>query len=149
MKGGDNVNTTLKKIVAAITTLSIAFTLASPALLVSQVSAQEDPFKLGEVQGELNLPGDSTLDETALRDVIVRIVKILLGFLGLIAVIIIIYAGFIWMTAAGNEEKVSTARATLTAGLIGLIIIIAAYALTSFVVNIIYNIIGSESPTAP
>lgn len=72
---------------------------------------------------------------TDVRAAIVNIVKFLLTFLGLIAVIIILYGGFQWMTSAGNEERVTSARSTLTAGLIGLVIILAAYAITQFVIN--------------
>ena len=74
---------------------------------------------------------------TNVRQAIINIVKFLLTFLGLIAVIIILYGGFQWMTAAGNEEKITCARGTLTAGLIGLVIILAAYAITSFVITTI------------
>src|SRR3989338_2392654 len=74
---------------------------------------------------------------TNVRQAIINIVKFLLTFMGLIAVIIILYGGFQWMTAAGNEEKITSARGTLTAGLIGLVIILAAYAITSFVITTI------------
>ncbi|MFA7286051.1 MAG: hypothetical protein WC052_00040 [Patescibacteria group bacterium] len=70
-----------------------------------------------------------------IKTVIARIVRVLLGFLGIIAVLIVLYGGFQWMTAAGNEERVSSARATLTAGLIGLIIILSAYAIASFIIS--------------
>jgi amino acid transporter len=149
MKGGDNVNTTLKKILATITTLALAFTLASPALLVSQVSAQgEDPetlFGLGDLQDKTGLPGEGSESADSVRTVVGQVIKLILSFLGIIAIIIILYAGFIWMTAAGNEEKVSTARATLTAGLIGLAIIIVAYILTSFVINALFDLANNES----
>lgn len=72
---------------------------------------------------------------TDVKSVVVNIIQFLLGFLAIIAIIIVLYAGFQWMTAAGNEEKITSARATLTAGLIGLVIILAAYAITSFVIN--------------
>ena len=72
---------------------------------------------------------------TDVKSAIVNIVKFLLTFLGLIAVVIILYGGFQWMTSAGNEEQVTSARSTLTAGLIGLIIILAAFAVTQFVIN--------------
>ena len=72
---------------------------------------------------------------TDVKTVVVNIIQFLLGFLAIIAIIIVLYAGFQWMTAAGNEEKITSARGTLTAGLIGLVIILAAYAITSFVIN--------------
>lgn len=138
----------MKKLLAALTTITVAFTLMVPAL---QVSAQDyDPrntFKLDDAQDELQLPGSSDLDEEGVRDTVANIIQILLGFIGLIAVLIILYGGFIWMTSAGNEDKVTKARATITAGIIGLAIIIVAYALTSFVVNIVYDFL--DTPTTP
>jgi type IV secretory pathway VirB2 component (pilin) len=56
-----------------------------------------------------------------------------LGLLGIIFIILIIYAGFNWMTAGGDEEKVKLAKDTLIRAVIGLIIIIAAYSITYFV----------------
>ncbi len=95
---------------------------------------------------QVNNPADSSIPtafglgtNTDIRGAIVKIVQYILGFLGLIAILIVLYAGYLWMTAAGNEEKVSKARATLTAGLIGLVIILAAYALTQFVIQSITN----------
>ena len=74
------------------------------------------------------------------RLIATAIVRTLLGFLGLIAVILILVGGFRWMTAAGNQEKVDTAKKTLTAGIIGLIIIVAAFAITNFVITSLVNV---------
>ncbi|OGL59753.1 hypothetical protein A3E96_02640 [Candidatus Uhrbacteria bacterium RIFCSPHIGHO2_12_FULL_46_13] len=76
---------------------------------------------------------------TDVKGAIINIIKFLLTFLGLIAVIIVLYGGFQWMTAAGNEEKITSARSTLTAGLIGLVIILAAYAITSFIIQTVVS----------
>jgi len=77
-------------------------------------------------------PDDPNYD---IRAMIVRIIKVLLGFLGIIATVIILFAGFKWMTAGGNEEKVSEAKKMLIAGLIGLFIILFSYALATFVLK--------------
>jgi len=77
------------------------------------------------------------------RDVVANIIKVVLGFLGTIAVILIIIAGFQWMTAAGNEDKVGKAQKIMTAAVIGLVIVLMAYALSAFVIN---AIIGATNP---
>jgi len=79
-------------------------------------------------------------EDVALPTLIARIINIFLGFLGIIFVIIIIYAGFVWMTAGGNEDKVSQARKWITNSVIGIIIILAAYAITNFVVSRIVGV---------
>jgi hypothetical protein len=73
------------------------------------------------------------------RDIAASIVRVLLGFLGIIAVVIIIFGGFKWMTAAGAEDKVEEAKKLITAGVIGLVIILAAFGISSFVIDSVMN----------
>ena len=63
------------------------------------------------------------------------IVNALLGTLGTILVMLIIYAGFIWMTAAGDEQKISKAKKLLGSAIEGLAIVLAAYAIASFTIS--------------
>ena len=58
-----------------------------------------------------------------------------MGFLGLIALVVILLGGFKWMTSGGNDEKVKKAKATLMAGITGLIIVLAAYVIVGFVIE--------------
>lgn len=67
------------------------------------------------------------------------IIKVLLGLLGIIFLILIIFAGYNWMTAAGEEEKVKKATDTIKRAVIGLIIIVCAYLITIFVFNKLPN----------
>jgi len=62
-------------------------------------------------------------------------INIVLGLLGIIAVIIIIYAGFKWMTAGGNEEQVGDAKKMLIQSIIGLAVIFSAWIIASFVID--------------
>ncbi|KPJ85033.1 hypothetical protein AMJ57_04660, partial [Parcubacteria bacterium SG8_24] len=73
------------------------------------------------------------LGTTDIRTTIGMIISYFLGLLGLVAVVIMLYAGFLWMTAGGNEEKVSKAKRWMINGVIGLVIILSAYAITSFI----------------
>jgi len=70
-----------------------------------------------------------------LAEVVSMIIRVLLSFLGVIFVILIIYAGFLWLTSAGNEDKISKAKKTMTAAVIGLAIVLAAYTITYFVID--------------
>lgn len=70
-----------------------------------------------------------------LRTTIMLVINILMGFLGIIAVLIVLYGGFKWMTAQGNEEQVGEAKKMIIAGVIGLAVIFMAYAIASFVVQ--------------
>ena len=62
-----------------------------------------------------------------------------LALLGIILVVIIIYAGFQWMTAQGDADKVKTAKKMIGQAVVGMAIILAAYAITNFVVASIVN----------
>ena len=84
----------------------------------------------------LEVPTGTGLGTRDLKDLIVTIVNILLGFLGLIAVIVILYSGYRWLTAGGNEENVSVAKKVLINGVIGLVIILSAFGIVAFVINI-------------
>ena len=64
-----------------------------------------------------------------------NLIRVFLGFLGIIAVVMVLLGGFKWMTASGNEDKVSEAKRLLIAGVIGLAIILSAFAITSFVID--------------
>ena len=59
-------------------------------------------------------------------------VAAIIGLVGVIFLILMIYGGFIWMTAQGDEKQVEQARNLIVAGIIGLLIIFVAYAVTSF-----------------
>jgi len=79
------------------------------------------------------------LSDTDVRFTVARIINVALGLLGIIMVVLMVYAGFLWMTAAGNEEKAGTARKIIFSAIIGLIIILSAYAISNFVVGRIYG----------
>ncbi|HTW97013.1 MAG TPA: IPT/TIG domain-containing protein [Candidatus Methylomirabilis sp.] len=74
-----------------------------------------------------------------------RIIQIALGFLGIIAIGLIIYGGFLWMTAAGNEDRVDTAKRVLISAVIGLIIILSAFGIATFVLNNLLQAVGGGS----
>jgi len=61
------------------------------------------------------------------------IINWILGILGLFAICLIIYAGFIWMWARGNEEEIKKAQEILKGAIIGLMIILASYGIASYV----------------
>lgn len=73
------------------------------------------------------------------RQMAASVVNILLGFLGIIAVLIILFGGFKWMTAAGNEDQVGQAKKMIGAGVIGLLIILMAFGIAQFVIDALYD----------
>ena len=68
-----------------------------------------------------------------IRVTIVRLIKVALSILGVVVMVIIIAGGFRWMTAGGNDDSIAQAKKIISAGIVGLLIIIIAYALTNWV----------------
>ena len=76
--------------------------------------------------------GDRMLGGELLPAKIGKIIKAILSFLGVIFLVLMIYGGYTWMMAGGNEQQVSKARSIIINSIIGLIIIMAAWAITYF-----------------
>jgi len=70
-----------------------------------------------------------------LPDLIGSFIKIILGTLGIVFVVYVVYAGYLWMTASGEKEKVEKSKKLLGQAIIGIIIIVAAYAISEFVID--------------
>ena len=72
------------------------------------------------------------LSSGSIGPLIAQIIRGLLGLLGAIFIILMIVAGFSWMTAGGNEEQVKKSTSIIKSAVIGLVIVLAAYAVTYF-----------------
>jgi len=66
------------------------------------------------------------------------VIKILLSFLGVIFLVLLIYGGYLWMTARGEEALAKKAKDIIKNAIIGLVIVLAAYAITNFVMENIW-----------
>jgi len=93
--------------------------------------------------------GTGTISETTFAEEIAKIITVALGFLGLLFLILVIYAGFLWMTAAGNDEKIATAKKIMIAAVIGAAIVLSAYAITIFVISNLLKASGVSSTGIP
>ncbi len=111
----------MKKIIAALL-------LFMPMM----ASAQAGDLGINDLAG-------GVLGTRDLKSTINQILSVILGFLGIIATLIILLGGFKWMTSQGNTDKVDEAKKLIGAGVVGLVIILAAYAITRFVLSSVYN----------
>ena len=95
----------------------------------SPVAAQNvDPLGLSHGQ-------KTGLGQGDVRDTVGSIINIGLTLLGTVALVLVVYSGFLWMTAAGNDDQIGKAKSILSASVIGLVIILSAYSITRFVVQ--------------
>ena len=79
-----------------------------------------------------NLPGVAKTDP---RAIITNVISIISGFLGIVAVVIVLISGFQWMTAGGDEDAVKKAQTRLVQGVIGLVLILSTWSIAYYVVN--------------
>lgn len=84
--------------------------------------------------------------EAAIVGGISRFTNVIIGFLGVLAVVLILYAGFLWTTAGGNEEQVKKAKKVILQTVIGIIIISSAFMLVMLVLRLIAPDIGKAPP---
>ncbi len=104
--------------------LSLAFLV--PAAAMAQVT--DNNFGLDQLE-DLNL-GTNSLQAT-----IAIFINVVLGFLGIVAFIIILLGGFKWMTSGGDEDKIGEAKKLMGAGVVGMAIVLASWAIASFVIS--------------
>ena len=80
----------------------------------------------------------TSIQNADIYSIIGTFIQALLGFVGVLFIVMVIYGGVTWMTAGGDSGKVQKAKDTIVKALIGLVIIMSAYA-------IVYSIIQSIS----
>ena len=128
-------------------TLIILFFFMATALPIF-VQAQGGilkPDKQTEFNDNIQQLASSTDYSTqdTLDAVLGRIIRTVLSVLGSVFLILMFFAGWLWMRASGNQEKVDKAKKQIKTLVIGLVSIIAAYALSSWVVRLLVSGSGS------
>jgi hypothetical protein len=118
LKGGEYMNKFISKAYRLAYLAPLA--MAAPASVAGQ-----------SIDFPTNFAGFTSQD---IKVTIGNIVRIIVGFLGIITIIIILAGGLKWMTSAGNEDKIAEAKKLISAGVIGLVIVLAAYAIANFVI---------------
>ena len=66
-------------------------------------------------------------------------ISMVLSFLGVLFLFLIIYGSFIWMNSQGNDQEVKKAKTIIQDSIIGLLIVVMAYAITAFIGNNLAN----------
>lgn len=113
--------------------LAVSLGLIGILLMPALVSAVTIDPGFGYIQNNI---GMGTQD---VRVTIANIIRVAMGLLGIVAVLIILMGGFKYMTAMGEDDKVKTAKKLITSGIIGLVIVLTAYAIATFVINSIIS----------
>jgi hypothetical protein len=119
--------------------------LLAPAMaFVSPAHAQNNNLNLWGNYSANEFQNETGLGQKDPRAIVASVIRVILGFLGIVAVVIILLGGFKWMTAGGNEDKVSEARKLIISGVVGLVIIMAAFGIAQFVINSLMSATNSN-----
>lgn len=89
-----------------------------------------------------NIGGSVGLGTADLKETILNVIRWLLGVLTLIAVGLIIYGGFLWITAAGNAQRIEKAKRVILNAVIGLVIVLISWAIVFFVARTASDLAG-------
>lgn len=92
-----------------------------------------------------SIGGQVGLGNADLKQVILNVIRWALGIVTLAAVVYMIYGGYLWMTAAGNESRVEKAKQVILQAAIGLVICLLAWAIVYFVAKTVANTTTNSS----
>lgn len=112
----------MEKLKAWIAPLAVWTLSLAPLAARAQEGLTGVPSPTGTAQGEL-------------PEVILRILNYVLGIVGIVALAYLVYGGFMYITSAGNEDKIETAKGIITNAIIGIIVIGVAAVLVNFVIR--------------
>jgi hypothetical protein len=119
-----------KKIIIKITLLIFLFFFSASNVFALDLNLNSNDQFLKDAAGASGY-------NTAANDpdiIIGSIIKTLISFLGVIFFILVVYGGFMWMTARGNEPQIESAKKIITNSIIGLVVVMFAYAITWYIV---------------
>ena len=139
----------MKRIIAAIAiALSLFPALGMPP--IARAATADPSFSLGSSGSIIDSIGNSAGLSGAddLPTIIGRVIGVVLGILGVVFLVLVVYAGFLYLTSSGEEKSVGKAKKMLTQAVIGLVLIVSAYAITGFVTTALTNIASPPAPAA-
>jgi len=117
--------------------------LLSPFFSITHVGAEEAATTKTSIINNMKKLGtgagyNSSTNQDSLINTIASFVAIILGFLGVVFMILVIISGIQWMTAGGNDDKVKNAKTRMKNATIGLVVVLMSYSIMTFVKLIIY-----------
>lgn len=118
-------------LVSAVFAFTFGLTLSAPAFAQGTDALSSANSNAAAVATSAGLPS------TDLFTIIGRVINVVLGLTGVILLSIMLYAGYLWMTSGGESEKVEKARTMIKNAIIGLLIVVSAFAITKFIFDML------------
>src|SRR3989338_9322949 len=113
----------------------ILLTIIFGLIILAPVSVLAAPTGIGSALGNLGKVNENTGLSSDISVSLGTVINTALSLVGTIFLGLMIYAGILWMTAQGNDDKVQKAKDIIIAAIIGLAVTMSAYAITYFVTN--------------
>lgn len=119
--------------------------LAASSLLAAPMVALavESPFNAAQTLTNEVGSAAGVGAQKSLPALVGSLINVALGFIGIVLLVLLLLAGFNWMTAGGELEKVKKAQQQIKNAIIGLIVIVAAFAISNFVLGSLINVAGT------
>ena len=105
------------------------------AILTAQFSAHALTAPLLNNLNNASIPAWGAGAQKSIGAIVGSVILTVLGLLGVIFVILLTYAGFLWLSAAGEEDKVKKAQGLIVNSIIGVLIVVASYTIAYFVLR--------------
>ncbi|OGF26198.1 hypothetical protein A2331_01990 [Candidatus Falkowbacteria bacterium RIFOXYB2_FULL_34_18] len=105
------------------------------ALNLSDAFKANDGTDTDPLDAAAKSAGYNIQQTTTIEDTIASVINTILSFLGVIFLLLIMYGGYTWMMARGNEQEVEKAKNTIKTATIGLVVIVGAYAFSWFILQ--------------
>ena len=125
----------VKRLFAGVATVGMALSMFAPTLAFAQSNGTVGSITADDLGVSAIEDSGIKLGGGDVRQTAARIINVALSFLGIISVIIVLVGGFKYMISGGNDEKTTEAKNLIISGIIGLAIILSAWAITRFVIN--------------
>lgn len=123
-----------QKYIIFILLLAMSLAITIPALAQTQTNTKSGIFdKMGGAISGFDLPSGGENPDEAAQGIIGRLISAFLSLFGIIFMVLMIYGGYKWMMARGNDDEVTKAKSLIRGAVIGLIIVLSAYAISLFV----------------
>lgn len=127
----------MKKITLTLLLLLFIITPFFASALVSLTNSLEKTGVAAEIVTDAN-----KVATNGIQTFVGKIINAFLGLLGTVFLVLLVYGGYLWMTAGGNEEDVTKAKKLIAQAVLGLAVVMGAYAISYFVTSKLENATG-------
>jgi len=107
--------------------------ILSAALFLPHVSHAQ--LGLDQAKDAATVANNGTTPQSDPATIVGKVIQAVISLIGIIFIVLTVYAGFLWMTARGEPAQVDKSKKLLVQSVIGLAIVLAAYAITQFVLS--------------